>query len=182
MVSYGPTSSPGNFQVNGNLTVTGSTVLQGTAALQPATAGTTALSVNVAGSDSFDRMRIDGNGNVTLGPGNGARDTQYGRTAANTFGLTTADLDVVTAGRGLKVSEGANGKQGLATLAAGTVTVADTSVTANSRIQLTAQTLAGVATPQALAVTARTPGTSFTITSASASDTSTVAWEMFEVG
>jgi hypothetical protein len=157
-------------------------IVKGTDALQPATAGGVALSVNVAGTDAFDRMRIDGGGNVTVGSGAAARDTQYGRTAANTFGLTGCDLDIVTAGRGLKIAEGSNAKQGLATLSAGSVVVSNTSVTATSRIQLTAQTVSGAATPQALAVTARTPGTSFTITSASASDTSTVAWEMFEVG
>jgi hypothetical protein len=91
-------------------------------------------------------------------------------------------VDVETASFGVQVKEGANAKQGVATLAAGTVTVANTSVTASSRIILTAQLLGGVATPWALAVTARTAGTSFTITSASAADTSTVAWEIFEPG
>lgn len=81
---------------------------------------------------------------------------------------------------GLKVAEGANKKQGVATLVAGTVTVANTSVTATSRIFLTAQSLGTVAAPKAIGVTARTPGTSFTITSADATDTSVIGWEMFE--
>ena len=83
---------------------------------------------------------------------------------------------------GLNVTEYANGKQGVATLAAGTKVVANTSVTATSRIFLTAQSLGTVTVPKALAVTARTPGTSFTISSADATDTSVVAYEIFEVG
>ena len=47
-------------------------------------------------------------------------------------------------GKGLQVKEGSNAKQGTATLVAGTVTVSDTAVTANSRILLTAQSLGTV--------------------------------------
>jgi hypothetical protein len=81
---------------------------------------------------------------------------------------------------GLGVAEGSNAKQGTATLVAGTVTVSDTAVTANSRIFLTTQSLGTVTVPKEIAVTARTAATSFTITSADATDTSVVAWEIFE--
>jgi hypothetical protein len=83
---------------------------------------------------------------------------------------------------GLTIKEGANAKQGIATLVAGTVTVSNTSVTANSRIQLTVQSLGTVTSPKAVAITARTAGTSFTITSADNTDTSIVAYEIFEPG
>ena len=83
---------------------------------------------------------------------------------------------------GFTVKEGANAKQGVATMVAGTVTVSNTSVTANSRIQLTVQSLGTVTAPKAIAVTARTAGTSFTITSADNTDTSVVAYEIFEPG
>jgi len=79
---------------------------------------------------------------------------------------------------GLRVKEGTNRQMGTATLAAGTVTVSTTAVTANSRIQLTAQNTGG--TPGALRVSARTAGTSFTITSTSNTDTSLVAWLLIE--
>lgn len=82
----------------------------------------------------------------------------------------------------LKVMEGTNAKQGTATLAAGTVTVANTSVTANSRIFLTCQSLGTVTAPSALAVTARTAGTSFTITASQSTDTSVIAYEIIEPG
>lgn len=81
-------------------------------------------------------------------------------------------------GKGFRVKEGSGAKQGTAVLAAGTVTVTNGSVTANSRIFLTAQNTGG--TPGALRVSARTAGVNFTITSTSATDTSTVAYEIFE--
>jgi len=71
-------------------------------------------------------------------------------------------------------------RHGVATLVAGTVTINDANVTASSRIFLTAQSLGTVTVPQMLAVTDRTPGTSFTIKSANNTDTSVVAWEMIE--
>lgn len=79
---------------------------------------------------------------------------------------------------GLVVTEGANGKQGVATLVGGTVTVANTSITANSRIFLTSQVDGGA--PGYLRVSARVVGTSFTITSGSGTDTSTVAYIISE--
>lgn len=168
--------NPGVAQATGGNFI----VKPGPASLEPAAAANVALAVNVAGTDTFDRMRVDGGGTITIGPGSGARDVQYGRTAANTLGLTATDLDIVTAGRGLKVAEGSNAKQGAVALAAGTATVSNTSVTATSRIFLTSQSDGG--TPGWLRVSARVAGTSFTITSSSATDTSTVAYEIFEVG
>jgi len=79
---------------------------------------------------------------------------------------------------GVKVLESANGKQGVAVLAAGTVTVANTSITASSRIFLTSQIDGGAV--GFLRVSARVVAASFTITSSSATDTSTVAYEIFE--
>lgn len=84
------------------------------------------------------------------------------------------------AGGGLSVKEGSNAKQGTATLVLGASVVSNTSVTASSRIFLTVQSLGTVSVPTAVAVTARTAGTSFTITSANATDTSVVAYEIFE--
>ena len=95
-------------------------------------------------------------------------------------GVKFGDIDVRVAGAGLRVKEGTNCKQGTAVLVAGTVTVADTAVTDSSRIFLTGQEDGG--TPGFLRVSARTPGRSFTITSSSGTDTSTVAYEIFEPG
>lgn len=90
------------------------------------------------------------------------------------------DMIINEIGKGYRVKEGTNAKQGIATLgAAGTSVVSNTSVTANSRIFLAVQTGAFAG---AMRVSARTPGTSFTIaSSAGAADNgATVAWEMFE--
>ena len=92
--------------------------------------------------------------------------------------LAWGDLKLITAGSGLRVKEGTNAKMGTATLVAGTVTVNTTVVTATSRILLTTQTPGGtVGSPY---VSARVAGTSFTITSTNAADTSTVAWLIVE--
>jgi len=89
-------------------------------------------------------------------------------------------VDVTSIGQGIKVAEGTNAKQGTAVLTAGSAVVANTSVTASSRILLTSQADGGA--PGFLRVSARTAGTSFTITSSSGTDTSTVAYEIFEPG
>lgn len=85
-------------------------------------------------------------------------------------------LRLGTAGGGIAVAEGTGATSGVATLVAGTVTVPTNKITATSRVQLTVQSLGTVTAPKAVAVTARTPGTSFTVTSADATDTSSVAW------
>jgi len=79
---------------------------------------------------------------------------------------------------GLRVKEGTNRQMGTAVLSAGTATVNTTAVTANSRIFVTNQALCGTA--GFLRISARTAGTSFTITSSSGTDTSTVAWLLVE--
>jgi hypothetical protein len=91
--------------------------------------------------------------------------------------ITNLTSTVLSTNR-LEVVEGSNAKMGTATLVAGTVTVNTTAVTASSRIFLTAQNTGGTA--GALRVSARVNGTSFTITSTSGTDTSSVAWLIIE--
>lgn len=108
-----------------------------------------------------------------------AGDTNLYRNAGAAILTTDNDLAIGVAGKGLQVKEGANAKQGVTgAMTAGTITVSTTAVTANSRIFLTAQNTGG--TPGALRVSARVAGTSFTITSTSGTDTSTVAWFITE--
>lgn len=79
--------------------------------------------------------------------------------------------------KGLRITEGTGATSGVATLIGGTVTIPNAyTVTATSRIQVSIQSLGTVTAPKAVGVTARVAGTSFTITSADATDTSTVAW------
>ena len=85
-------------------------------------------------------------------------------------------VKIVTAGYGIFIKEGSNARMGTATLSSGTATVSTTAVSATSRIFLTIQSLGTVTSPKSVAVTAREAGTSFTITSSDATDTSVVAW------
>jgi hypothetical protein len=179
--------SAGNVTVVGTLTVLG-TILPG--AIVPtgpinstdafnstrAILGDNSFTARALG-DSFARFTVGSDGKVQWGPGNGAPDTNLYRAGAALL-ATDSSFAVETAGAGLRVKEGANAKQGTAVLVAGAVTVADTAVTANSRIFLTSQVDGGA--PGFLRVSARVAGTSFTVTSSSGTDTSTVAYEIFE--
>lgn len=92
--------------------------------------------------------------------------------------ISTGSLEVSTVGAGIRIKEGSNAKMGTATLVAGLAVVSNTSVTASSRIFLTSNADGG--TPGWLRVSARTAATSFTITSSSGTDTSTVAYLIME--
>jgi hypothetical protein len=148
-------------------------------------------------ADTQPRLSLDSDGTIALGPGNAATDTTLLRSgvgalstpgffamgsgqSGGNFSVFGTSLILGTAGGGIRIAEGSNARMGVATLVAGTVVVANTSVTANTRIQLTIQSLGTVTTPKAIGVTARTAATSFTITSADATDTSVIAWELKE--
>lgn len=118
-------------------------------------------------------LSYDDNGKVYTGNVSNVLDDGSGNASVS------GNFDVATAGKGLQVKEGSNAKQGTATLSAGTVIVSNTSVTASSRIFLTAQDNNSTG---ALRVSARTAGTSFTITSSNAGDSGVVAYEIFEPG
>ncbi len=99
--------------------------------------------------------------------------------------IDASGLSVIKLGAGLAVKEGANAKQGLASaLVAGTITVANTAVTANSRIFVQRQTDGG--TVGASYSLTRVAATSFTITAkdgvgaTQALDTSILAYQIFE--
>lgn len=145
-----------------------------------ASAGDALLGALVTG-DAHNRWQMNSNGRQDWGSATAAVDTTLQRGAANQLNVTGADLDIDTAGRGLKIKEGSNAKQGTAVLNGTTaVVVANTSVTATSRIFLTINAPGG--TPASPYVFTRTPGTSFSIKSTGASDTSTVAYFITEPG
>lgn len=175
-----PTTSVNNF-------ITGSISMDGARQINVGASGSgatfAALRANAtdgllsgrATGDTVNRFSATAGGSLAWGPGGAsAQDVTLSRGAANRLDLSTADLRIATAGRGLKVAEGSNAKMGRATLVAGTVTVNTTAVTASSEVFLTCQTPGG--TPGFLRVSARTAGTSFTILSSSGTDTSVVAW------
>ena len=88
--------------------------------------------------------------------------------------------------RVLQVKEGSNAKQGTGTLVNGTVTIANTSVTANSRIQVTGSATNSSTGIGAIRVTSQTANTGFTVTALGptaltvAGDQSSFAYEIFE--
>lgn len=108
--------------------------------------------------------------------------TQVGITVSGTQAIMCNSQDKTygsaNIGWGPCVKEGVNSKQGVATLASGTVTVTNTAVTASSRIYVTRQ--AGGTSPGASFVSAQVIGASFTITSTSAADAGPVAWVIIE--
>lgn len=97
---------------------------------------------------------------------------------ADTIVLSTGSS--VLSSDGLKLQEGANASQGVVTLVAGSAIIANTSVTANSRIQLTIQQDGITGTPGSVRVSSRVVGVSFTITSSSNTDSSKVAYQISE--
>lgn len=101
-----------------------------------------------------------------------------GLRASGGVALFDTDIKAGVVGKGLYVKEGTNATMGTATLVAGTVVVNTTKVTATSRIFLTNNVNGG--TLGSLSVSARTAGTSFTITSTNILDTSTIAWIIME--
>lgn len=113
--------------------------------------------------------------------GLGSNTTVLGSANTVTTGIF-GDLKLQNIGNTLFIKEGTNGAMGVVTLSGGTATVNTTKVTANSRIVLSVQSLGTVSLPTVVGVTARTAGTSFTITSASLTDTSLIAWVIIEPG
>lgn len=165
------------MQITPNAT-TPVTTLRGTLAQVGATSATV-LASGIVANDTFDRWRMDAAGTWTIGPGNATRDVTVRRSAAGVL-ATDGDFALATVGGRLMIKEGANATSGAVTLAAGTATISSTKITATSRIQLTVQSLGTVTAPKPVAITARTPGTSATVTSADATDTSVVAWVIVE--
>ncbi|HEY8780138.1 MAG TPA: hypothetical protein VIM16_00850 [Mucilaginibacter sp.] len=101
--------------------------------------------------------------------------------AASTGNTTVAgDVNINAVGKGLYIKEGTNATMGVTTLVLGISTVSTTKVTTVSRIFLSVESIGTVTIPTAVAVTGRLNGTSFTITSANATDTSVISWLIVE--
>ena len=137
------------------------------------TTGAFSASGNVSGNNVSAAVSISSGNDINL------QGTGLVAESGGTWNVQGVNLAVHSAGNGLRVAEGSNAKQGTATLAAGTVVVANTSVTAASRILLTPQ---DNNTAGALRVSARVAGTSFTILSSVGTDTGVVAYQIFEPG
>lgn len=125
--------------------------------------------------EAFSRLEVATTGLMSWGSGAAVADTNLFRSAAN---ILRTD-DSFSIGLGLRINTaGAAATMGRATLVAGTLVVNTTAVTAISNIFLTCQVPGGA--PGFLRISARVVGTSFTILSSSATDTSVVAWQLVE--
>lgn len=108
--------------------------------------------------------------------GSGARSIQVGDQIANSItAKVLTDIEAFLANNKLNIPTGSNASAGTGTLSGGTVTISTTAVTSSSLIFLqdTASSTTNVGT---LTVSAKSPGTSFTVTSVSPLDTSTFNW------
>jgi hypothetical protein len=120
------------------------------------------------------------NATVILGAGVGVitlGSVTFENSSAIAGGLTLSNVPKLSSG-GLAITEGTNAQMGIATLVAGTVTVATTAATLNSRIFLTHQN--NIGTPGFVTVSTRVAATSFTITSSNAADISVIGWMIVE--
>ena len=118
-----------------------------------------------AGIASFKNLRIEQTGEMIL---------QKGGTFANTGDLlqVSGSLNLKTAGSKILIATGSNASVGTATLAAGTITINTSAVTANSLIFVGYQGAPTTVT-SVLTVPTITAGTSFVITALTAGGTAT---------
>lgn len=93
--------------------------------------------------------------------------------------ILNGNLKIANSGKGLYIVEGSNATMGVANLSGGTVTISTTKVTSSSRIFVTVNggTLTNVGSTY---ISARSAGTSFTISSTNILDASSVAWVIVE--
>jgi len=86
-------------------------------------------------------------------------------TALSRFEVNTNSISIPQAGTALKIKQGANSACGTGTLVSGTLTISNSLVTSDCVILLTRQGINGSTTVGELAVTTKTSGTSFVVTS-----------------
>lgn len=165
--------------VSATLTALGNTAT-GTGSIVLATAPTvTTLTVSSGGATVTA-------GGLTVTAG-GLTVSASGAQITGDIGANSGNILANTVGKGLRVKEGSGGKQGVATLVSGTVTVSNANVTATSRILVSGGALNSSTAIGSLSVPTITASTSFVITSyipggvlTQTGDLRTVNWEIFE--
>lgn len=113
----------------------------------------------------------------------GVAKTGSGNALTGDQSVTSGDIVAASIGKGFKVKEGSNARMGTGTLTGGAVTIANTTVTANTRVY--AFRSVGAGTRGLLEQGTLTPGTSFVVNSVDSSgslvaDTSTFNWLLIE--
>lgn len=127
-------------------------------------------------------MDCDINGNMTAATFAAANGVTGGNAVTATTGNVTAsngNVVMSTAGKGIVLKSGSNARIGTGTLSGGTLTVANTSVTANTRVFL-CDTTSGALTNVGSLTVVTTAGTGFVVSSTNVLDTSTFNWMLVE--
>jgi hypothetical protein len=183
LVAPGSIASTTTITAATGLTVTsgGATITAGGLTVTAGGAGITGTTnINTTGA-AVTSIGTGGTGAVHIGNATGNTAVTGSLTASTTLtataGAITAtngNLVLGTAGNKLSIATGSNASIGTSgAMTSGAVTVSNTSVTANSIIFVQPAVLGTVTSPQAGYVSSKSAGTSFTITSAGATDTST---------
>jgi hypothetical protein len=164
-------------------TVTATTVLATTATVTTFQTATAATRCTFSGN-TIAAIGTDAAIGLTITPkGTGALTVTTGNIIAS-----NGNLQSTTAGKGLVLAEGANARMGTATLIGGTIAVANTSVTANTRVYICRTSAGGIPGALGSLIVTKTAGVGFTInaispadgTSAVATDVSIVDWILVE--
>lgn len=142
--------------------------------------GLLALRSPTNGTNAIRIQSSSGTNNVLVADTTNTRVAIGGTTPTATLdvrGATTiaGNLTLNTAGNKLNITTGTNASAGTGTLTGGTVTISTTAVTSSSLIFLT-DTASSVTNVGSLTVSSKSAGTSFTVTSTLALDTSTFNW------
>lgn len=182
----GAFSSSGQFNLNNNnLVQTGTSVAFSTSESDQGTDLKRWAWLTNAGIEKWATLTDAGGAGkdiiaVTRGTTTSVAGIAYGNSTDRPTHTFNGNAVLANIGDELKIKEGTNAAMGVCTLVAGTCTVSNTLVTANSRVFLTAQSLGTVAVPSGYGISARVAGTSFTILASAPTDTSIVAWEIIE--
>lgn len=125
-------------------------------------------------------LRIDATGAAAQVGIGGAVSANGNLLMVNGTTETAGDVKLGVAGNKLYVKEGTNASLGTGTLVGGTATISTTAVTANTRVFISDAGGGVLANIGSLYVSARVAGTSFTVSSSNALDTSNFVWLLVE--
>ncbi len=104
-----------------------------------------------------------------------AEQAAFYQASLHTF--NAGDISIALAGKGLRVKTGANARLGSVNLVAGSIAVANTSVTSNTKVFISRENSGGTLGDLSVGLTV---GVGFTITSTSPIDVSTINWFLIE--
>lgn len=117
---------------------------------------------------------------ITINETTGAVTLAAAPSVTGNVTVTSGDLIVATAGKGLNIKSGANSKIGTtAAMVAGVIATSTTAITANSIVLFSRKTTGGTTGDVSYTIVA---GTSFTLTSTSNTETSTFDYMIVEKG